>query len=399
MFKSGGGQDVTMSELAAKLARRRSMNGEEPPSEASATATVAGQAEGGAAKSSEAVQAAGKVSMRRSTADPPAEVEPAVESSVQEEVAVAVVAVEATAALGVDTSILTEGDEEEDEEEKDKEKSLDTNSTGDVQKSDMGEPSAESETEGGIDKDKDIVMIRIADGFLLGVVVAPLVVDSQSCGGLYVLEIPNPAKNIAGFRTHDVLISVNGQDITKMSNGNAAECIKFAKARQFTVVRKRQAAAASPAVTSGVKGNAVGAGAGAGAGAGEERGADKENISCQAGSSSSRSSTRGKRSFQDTQEEGDEVEEDKNTTSSPWKALKKKLAARSGTRPLYAAGHLVPVDTSRVTMPTMLSDMYPSRPSGGGFGLDGDPFVDTLKNMTRRARESAQELQWPGRLD
>jgi len=390
-----------MSELQAALAHRRSINGETEFYVPSSSATVTSQEVGA---SSTSAPRAGKKGQRRSIAPPPAEVEPDSNDDAQEEAEVAAVAAEASSAPGLDISVLTQEDEDEDEEGREN----NIGNASPTQKTDPGQPCAETKTGAygteGIDKDKDIVTLTVPDNQPLGVVVAPLNMEScaHTCGGFYVLEIPHPAKNTAGFHVRDVLIGVNGTDLTHLSKESASEFLKEATARTLTVVRKT-AKATSLAADAGADGFAPqktdGKGKGfEGAGEAEK---EKENASNR--------DRRSKRPFPATQEgvlaassnkeegNGDKDEnDDRNTTTSPWKALRKRLATRKA-RPLYATGHEVKVDTKRVTRPTMADDLYPVRPGGRGvFGLAADPYVNALENMSRRSRVSAPEVCWPG---
>jgi len=425
-----------MSELQAALARRRSINGEEAIS-ASASASASASLEGpvlglGLGKGR------AQTGKKRAVVPPPAAVEPGIQESDQDKEgpagagAGAAVAVEGSGGAsvapgndlpGLDISALTqdpedkEENEEEDVDEDEGERVEDSSGTASpIQMASTSQPCAETETDSeekgegegkgkgiGIDKEKEVIILSIPDQQRLGVVVAPLNIEAHfSCGGLYVLEVPDPVKNVAGLHVHDVLIAVNGTDLTTMSRGSAAEFLRRATARTLTVVRRptRAPRVQVPTIEVGVADNgASSVGAGLWGVEEEEGKGGKTNENTCNNKNSSRLS---KRPFLSADDEGDK-DGDRNTTSSPWKALKKRLVTRSSSRPLYAAGHEVLVDKTRVTNPTMIDEisLYPvsGRGSGSVFGkaVGADPYVDTLKNMTRRARTSAVEMQWPGR--
>jgi hypothetical protein len=292
----------------------------------------------------------------------------------------------------------------------------------------------ESESESGLGC--ELVFVQVPDAQSLGIVVSPVLASSSSssraaCGGLRVIEIttaavsapaaqldntsdaapviaamaPPPPPSPSSFRLNDVIVSVNGRDLCVEPSSGALTALRGSLGRRITV--ERQAIKGSLEQNCAAKEgeqchkSASARKVAAGDVCAEPAIGVDENLpesSCGEEEKQEKEKEKEKKVEVEDEDEGEEEGEydcipPAVSAGDSYHALKRRVVARYASRPLYAAGNRVPVDRTRQRPPTMLAEIYPTRPGASVLPLSDDPFVSTMRRMRRRLQASSDAVQ------
>ena len=225
-----------------------------------------------------------------------------------------------------------------------------------------------------------LVFASVPKGIPLGVSVAPLHVNVDACGGLYVMQVEQSLQtSMASFEKGDILVSVNGMSITSMSTSQARQYLDPQLSRRVTLVRKQAVSAASL----GSLDTAIQETVSMSSSTPTDQ-QSKENLS-NAARPDANVNDNGKHKRRLTDDNNSEDVEKIEGTSIAWHAMKKRLASRS-LGGLYALGYPVAVDRTRQCPPTLMADEYEVIMRGSRSRAD--PLLSTLHNMRRRSAEN-----------
>lgn len=224
-----------------------------------------------------------------------------------------------------------------------------------------------------------LVFASVPKGIPLGISVAPLHVNVDACGGLYVMQVEQSLQTSkASFEKGDILVSVNGMSITNMSTSQARKHLDPQLSRRVTLVRKQAISAASLGSLDAAIQETVSMSSST-----PTDQQSKENVSNAGPDANVNDNGKHKRRLMDdnNSEDVDKIE----GTSIAWHAMKKRLASRS-LGGLYALGYPVAVDRTRQCPPTLMADEYEVIMRGSRSRAD--PLLSTLHNMRRRSAEN-----------
>jgi hypothetical protein len=205
-----------------------------------------------------------------------------------------------------------------------------------------------------VSEGKELVYINVKDKAPLGITVAALR-EGDKCNGMKVLSLKkttgadNKENEVCLFKEGDIIVSVNGKSLIKLSARTATTLLRNFKDRSITVIRRL------PDSTNSTRKN--------------------QNLNLEP--LNKRIKT------EDSADPENEIYRD-------WKAIKGKLVYRIlEERPLYAAGNAVRVDYAHIGVTELTAGIIDpnrsSREGGSVFGLETSPYLDTFRNMKKRS--------------